>query len=263
MTIKGLSNGISSLILLSTFSCAWEQLEPRVDCTTSPVVIELLDSEGAGCGASNGSFTINATGGEGPYRYTSDLENNSDGVFENISAGSYSITATDVKGCSVESNVSIENLEGVNLGDVVITDSGCGSSVGVIKISVSGGEEPYIFSLDGGSGQQNNVFSGLTPGSYDISVTDQLGCEITTNADITSGVSYATSIKGIIETNCAISGCHNGSQSPNLSSFGSIQSSASRIKARTANASMPRGRTLSQTQIELIACWVDDGALNN
>ena len=74
---------------------------------------------------------------------------------------------------------------------------------------------------------------------------------------------YSGVIQGIIASNCAISGCHDGSISPDLTTFNTIQSRASRIKARTANGSMPRGRTLTQTEIDLIACWVDDGALEN
>ncbi|MCX8489943.1 MAG: 2-polyprenyl-6-methoxyphenol hydroxylase, partial [Cyclobacteriaceae bacterium] len=71
-------------------------------------------------------------------------------------------------------------------------------------------------------------------------------------------------IKPIIDTNCAISGCHvSGGIRTDLSQLSVIQSSASSIKTRTGNKSMPIGRTLTQAQIDQIACWVDDGALNN
>ena len=46
--------------------------------------------------------------------------------------------------------------------------------------------------------------------------------------------------------------------------FSNIQSSASQIKSLTQSGAMPKnGSKLSQTQLDAIACWVDDGALNN
>lgn len=67
----------------------------------------------------------------------------------------------------------------------------------------------------------------------------------------------------IIQKDCAISGCHNGSQSPRLETNQEVIANAARIKSETQAGSMPRNRTLSDQEIELIACWVDDGALNN
>ena len=76
-------------------------------------------------------------------------------------------------------------------------------------------------------------------------------------------VSFETDIAPIIENNCAISGCHGGNISPDLRNFSTIQARANRIKIRTQNRTMPRGRSLTQMEIDQIACWVDGGALDN
>lgn len=253
------------LIALSFFiySCISEQIGPEVDCVTSPVEVSIDQLEDANCGVSDGSFLLIATGGIEPYTFSSDFESNSDGRFSALASGNYSIAVTDSAGCTTEVDVTVKNKGGVNLDEVISTDSGCGTSQGSIAVTASGGVEPYSFSIDGGSPQSSNTFSGLSHGSYDVAVEDATGCETTQSVNVLSGISYENSIKSIIENNCAISGCHNGSVSPDLRSFSSIQSSAGRIKARTANRSMPRGRTLSDTQIDQIACWVDDGAPNN
>ncbi|QSE98711.1 hypothetical protein [Fulvivirga lutea] len=260
-------NKVISIILIlaifGIFSCTYDQIEPQVDCTTSPVEMVLIESKDAECSSSNGSFSVAASGGELPYTFSSEAGSNSDGVFSNVAAGTYNVIVKDAKGCSSELAVTIQNLGGVNLDDITASEAGCGSANGSIQVAVSGGEEPYSFFINGGAAQTSNVFNGLDAGSYSITAIDNLDCEVKSNVKITSGVSYQSSIKGIIETNCAISGCHNGSVSPNLTSFSSIQSSANRIEARTANRSMPRGRTLTQQEIDMIACWVDDGALQN
>ncbi|MEQ8243982.1 hypothetical protein [Fulvivirga sp.] len=263
MKIKRGLSIVSILLFTSAVSCTWEQMAPKIDCSTDPVQIELVESTNAECGASNGSFSVNATGGEAPYEFSSEAGTSTDGVFLNVEAGSYVIVATDAKGCSVELAVTIQNQSGVNLEEVVVNDSGCDTSNGAIHVSATGGEEPYLFSINGNTAQSSNIFTDLAPGDYAVSVKDQTGCEITQSVKVLSGVSFESSIKSIIANNCAVSGCHNGSRSPNLSTFASIQSNASRIKARTGNGSMPLGSSLSQSQIDMITCWVDDGALEN
>ncbi len=76
-------------------------------------------------------------------------------------------------------------------------------------------------------------------------------------------VSFNADVQPIIAANCAVSGCHDGTRFPNLTTVAGVQQNAQRIKIRTGNRSMPIGRTLTSEQIEKITCWVDAGALNN
>lgn len=254
---------LAALVPAILASCTWDQVNPEFDCTIAPVEIALTSSQDTGCGAADGSFEVSASGGEAPYEFSSEAGSNANGAFADLSAGNYTVVATDINGCSSELAVNIQNQDGVNLDNLTSTDAGCGSTSGSISIQASGGSEPYFYSINGGTAQQTASFTGLASGSYDVKIEDQLGCEVTETVDILSGVSYSSSIKSIIENNCAISGCHNGSVSPNLTTFSSIQNSASRIKARTGNKTMPKGGSLTQEEIDLIACWVDDGALQN
>jgi gliding motility-associated-like protein len=62
---------------------------------------------------------------------------------------------------------------------VFINDDFCfGANEGVLVIeSVLGGTPPYLYSLNGGSFGTDNIFSGLAPGNYQITVQDVFGCE--------------------------------------------------------------------------------------
>ncbi len=85
------------------------------------------------------------------------------------------------------------------------------------------------------------------------------------NCDVTT-VTFSGTIKNIITTKCAITGCHDGDngESRNWTVFANVQSNAANIKARTATGTdMPLTGSLTQEQIDQIACWVDQGALNN
>lgn len=79
-------------------------------------------------------------------------------------------------------------------------------------------------------------------------------------------VSFKNDIKPIIETSCLInnSDCHGMNPSiPNWALFSEVQSHASEIKIRTSDRSMPKIGSLTQPEIDLIMCWVDNGAMDN
>lgn len=75
-------------------------------------------------------------------------------------------------------------------------------------------------------------------------------------------VSFSSVIQPIIQTNCAISGCHvPGPVRANFQDVNQIKFNAVEIKQRTQSLDMPRGSgSLSQEEIDQITCWVDSGA---
>ena len=77
-----------------------------------------------------------------------------------------------------------------------------------------------------------------------------------------TGVSWSSSVSSIISTSCAISGCHiPGTGRANFLDPATVQANAEDIKTRTGNRTMPQTGSLTDEQIEHIACWVDDGAV--
>jgi len=78
--------------------------------------------------------------------------------------------------------------------------------------------------------------------------------------------SFATSVNPLIQTRCAISGCHDNGSSNGpgaLTSYDKIKNAASDIKAAVRAGIMPQGSSLSAGEIKIISCWVDSGAPNN
>ncbi|SMD32788.1 SprB repeat-containing protein [Reichenbachiella faecimaris] len=260
MNIKAAWRATSCLLLLGISSCAWDQMESTFDCSISPVQVELLETSETACGTANGAFSLGVSGGESPYTFSSEAGASAEGLFENIGAGSYTVQVTDVNGCSDEITVEVLNSDGVNLDNILTTDAGCQTSQGTVEITASGGTEPYLYSIDGGNTQNSNTFSGLAGGTHNISIEDQEGCEITTSVKLTSGVKFST-VEGIIKNRCT--SCHGSSASPSFGSFEEISNKASRIMARTSAGTMPPSGSLPQSEIDAIACWVNDGALSN
>ena len=80
-------------------------------------------------------------------------------------------------------------------------------------------------------------------------------------------ISFEKNVKTIINSNCAISGCHmSGYQQPTLETYAQISSNAGKIRTRTSNRTMPpaaSGISLSLEEIVIIACWIEAGTPNN
>lgn len=256
---------IPILMLTVLFSgCEKETIEEPVDCNNNPVELQLVSSEDSNCASDDGRVEVAATGGNGQFKYKlGDGAPQSSAVFSDLGAGTYEISAIDGNNCSATLEVAVKNRDGLNI-DVQVDDSGgCGVSEGAITITAFDGVEPYAYKLNDGSFGSANNFTGLPHGEYDLIVQDAGGCEVSQPVKVLSGVSFAASVSPIIEGNCAISGCHNGSQSPDLRVFKNIHDNAAKVKTVTGNGSMPQNGTLTQEEIDLIACWVDDGAPEN
>jgi hypothetical protein len=226
-------------------------------------VLELISVQDTDCGQNQGSIEVTASGGAGVYSFKlNDGESLPGSVFSDLAAGIYEITATDASDCSSSIEVQIKNQNGVNLA-FETTTSGCKSSGGSIRVIPNDGVPPYNFRINNNAFQSEDVFDGLAQGQYTIAVNDATGCEVTQSIRVSSGTSFSTDIAPIIETNCAITGCHNGTQFPDFRVFNNIRENAPNIKTMTISRAMPENGTLTQAQINTISCWVDDGAPAN
>ena len=78
--------------------------------------------------------------------------------------------------------------------------------------------------------------------------------------------SFGAEVQPIIQSNCATSGCHDAAsvnKGGPLTNYTLIKNKASVIRSQVTRKVMPQGSSLSASQIQLINCWVSNGALNN
>ena len=144
------------------------------------------------------------------------------------------------------------------------TETACGSATASVEVVATGGLAPYLYKLDDGDSQSSSSFDNVAPGLYQITVTDANSCTFIVNLMVKSTTSYTNQIAPIINANCSTSGCHDGSTSlPDFRSLATVQANALNIKSFTQTGFMPQNGTLAQNEIDLIACWVDDGAPSN
>ncbi len=91
-----------------------------------------------------------------------------------LSAGSYSVLATDVYGCQTTMSVSITEPAALNLASLIVVDEQCaGVDLGSMSATVTGGTLPYQYTWSNGA---STASIQATAGTYTVTVTDANGC---------------------------------------------------------------------------------------
>lgn len=259
---------LTSILLIATFfGCSTDE-EP-IDCEKSEFTINLAGvTDATNCSTHNGSIQISINGGQAPYNYLINNQQLRDmSALSNLAAGSYFVQVLDANNCVASlDNVTVAAAD-FAFDTVIVPSTLCRAGNGAVTINIVSVNPPYNYKLGNGNYSLDNTFTGLATGNHTISVQDSNNCVVTLTVTIPQGptsVSWATDIKPIMERNCAISGCHNGvSRSNNFNDYASAKSQAKDIKSKTQDRSMPFDGSLTRNEIDLIACWVDDGALRN
>ena len=147
-----------------------------VTINPQPSVSVAVDNNVSCNGGNDGQAT--ATVSSGTPGYTYDWSNNTHNpAASNLVAGSYFVTVTDSKGCIAIGNVTITEPDKLKIDNYIVINETCPTcSNGSITVMASGGTPAYEYSLNGGPWQPSNVFSGLSAGTYTITVRDTKGC---------------------------------------------------------------------------------------
>lgn len=145
-----------------------------------------------------GQIDVTVRGGTPPYRLSltgpkvlsPNLNFNTQYSFKDLSAGTYTLSATDSRGCIASCGTIIieARLCTLSLNTVTTTEVSCfGANDGVVTVSATGsGTLTYTLTGPGGYNQQQNqsTFTGLAPGNYNLTVKDPAGCTVTGTARI-------------------------------------------------------------------------------
>jgi hypothetical protein len=226
-------------------------------------------------GQLNGSITASATGGTG---FTYSLNNGAfqtSGLFSNLAAGTYTVTAKSSSGCIGTKQVVLTAVsQCANLNIVitptVVNTTPCVTPANNGSITVNAtGSTGFTYNINGGTYQTSNIFTALNAGNYLIGVKDANGCTKTlsvTVAVVAPGPNFAQ-MRILITTRCSGSGCHmNGTTTAgyNFDSDCSIVTKWSQINAACVTYTLKRmpispQAILSASEKLIITNWVNAG----
>lgn len=140
-----------------------------------PLLISLVSIQHVSCkNGSDGYIEVAGNGGTPPYTYSWSNNQNSQ-IISNLSAGAYTVTITDSKGCINVKTYTITEPPQLIASISQYNDATCaGSCNGSASGTASGGTFPYSFFWSNGT-QGMNAFN-LCAGVYTLSVYDSKGC---------------------------------------------------------------------------------------
>jgi len=151
-----------------------------IQITVNELPITNITSSNIKCyGINDGEIHVTAQNGLAPYQYSiNNLNYQTSPDFLNLSIGTYSVSARDNRGC-ISQIIPIQIFQFVtqvssNISKVDIKCSG--SSTGQFTIQTTGGTPPYFYSVNNGTFSQNNSYSNLKAGTYEVIIKDNNGC---------------------------------------------------------------------------------------
>jgi hypothetical protein len=182
-TASGLSAGTYTVTVRDENSC---QTTQSFSITQPSAVLSAITAATAvSCyGGSNGTASVNVSGGTSPYTYSWTSSNFTGATASGLAAGNYTVTITDNKGCTLVKNINVPTPPAFSA-SYTKTDVSCnGGTNGSATITATGGTAPYNYSWSP-SGGNNLTASGLVAGNYNVTVTDANLCSYSVPVSIT------------------------------------------------------------------------------
>ena len=163
-------------------------------------------------GAANGQINATATPDTGTGPYSFNINGGPffpSGTFNGLAPGSYTIRVRDSKGCIVPSSaIPITQPTPVVASSGTIVNVTCkGSTTGSIQAVAAGGvgagvPANYTYSINGGAFQPSPLFTGLSAGTYTITVRDANGCTDSEFVTVTEPTLLTGSITAQTNVDC-------------------------------------------------------------
>jgi hypothetical protein len=159
-------------------------------------------------GGANGTATVSPTGGTPAYTYSWAPSGGTAATATGLAAGTYTVTVTDANGCQGTKSFTITQPTALNTSAGSKTDVSCnGGANGTATVLPTGGTPSYTYSW-APSGGTAATATGLSAGTYTVTVTDANACTATKSFTITQPTALNTS--GGSKTDVSCNGGANG-----------------------------------------------------
>lgn len=154
----------------------------------------------AACNGGNGAVGLTVSGGTSPYTFSWSNGATTQNLTA-VPAGTYTVTVTDNNGCTAGAGSTVNEPAALNLGIVGTDESAPGASDGAADLTVGGGTTPYSYSWSNAATTED--ISGLSGGTYSVTVTDANGCTASSSVVINTLTSpLAVNITGSNDASC-------------------------------------------------------------
>lgn len=164
-------------------------------------------------GNANGVIVANATGGSGQLTYAWTQASSgtpySGQAINNLSADTYQLTVTDANGCYDTASYSLASPPQIFIDSVIYNDVICSATNGHAQVFAHGGTGALTYKWSANPAISSSSISGLSGGSYAVTVTDASGCSVSSGFTIFQATPIVISVAN--QTNVLCNGGANGS----------------------------------------------------
>lgn len=185
-TFSNLAAGFYQMVIKDGNNCTLEK-NYTVDEPTAISMTNQSQNNVTCYGGNSGQVYITANGGTGLLLFSInsiDWQNN--GLFEDLTEGTYKVKTRDENMCYDSINVYISQPDEIVITDQIVNNSTtCNDNDGSITVIANGGTPPLVYSLNNSVPQSSGVFENLYPGDYTVTVSDANDCEVVLNLTIT------------------------------------------------------------------------------
>jgi len=155
-------------------------IEPASAMTVTLLAERELDCNNLDAGA---KLRVRVVGGTPPYQYDWEQAELSGELVDGVSAGTYTVTVTDSRGKQRITQYEVENLAmQVSATMTAPASPGTGAD-GQASVTVEGGAPGFRYQWD--NGESLATAKNLSPGTHQVTVTDQNDCREVATVDIT------------------------------------------------------------------------------
>lgn len=137
-------------------------------------------------GTSDGSVSLLASGGTGPYTYSLGTTGTfvTSNLFAGLASGTYTFRAKDALNCIQNISVTVLDSIAIKTSFILQNISCFGGSDGSITLNPTIGLAPFSYAKGTGAYGTANTFSGLSAGTYTFKLKDANGCTLDTFASL-------------------------------------------------------------------------------
>lgn len=153
------------------------------------------------CELDNGSINVTVSGGIAPYTYDWGGGVTSEDL-NNIPAGTYVVTVTGANGCTQTSSITVSNTNPpFTITPTIVANTTCNGGNGSITLNVSPAGS-YTFNWE--IGNMTNSLTGLTPGTYNVTVSAGGACTQATGFTVPDQPNTPTINSTVVNTTCEL-----------------------------------------------------------
>jgi uncharacterized repeat protein (TIGR01451 family) len=144
------------------------------------------------CTSPTGNASLSLSGGTPPYSimwYTTPAQTAVTAT--NLAAGNYDFKVTDAAGCERTGTVQVFPISNI-LPNFSVTGAICTLATGGASVAPTGGSAPYSYLWS--TGASTSFISGVATGTYNVTITDNVGCSVVRPVYVPSSSTVSASV---------------------------------------------------------------------